>query len=83
MWILNSGLGENCPLEDHIRRFISFASDRRDAIASLRADCELDIPCSFTSYNGQGSIALDHATMSELGALGIDVVFDLYLSDGD
>lgn len=83
MWTLNSGLGEDRSLEDHIRWFISFASDRRDAIARLRNDCEFDIFCSFTSFNGQGSIALDHATMSELGALGIDVVFDLYLSDRD
>jgi hypothetical protein len=83
MWSLNSGLDEDCPLEDHIRRFVSFASDRRDAIANLRADCDLDIFCSFTSYNGQGSIALDHATMSDLGALGIDVILYLYLSDSD
>jgi hypothetical protein len=82
MWSLNSGLREDCPLEDHIKWLVSFASNHREAIAGLRTDCELDIFCSFTSYNGQGSVALDHGTMSELGSLGIDVIVDLYLSDG-
>ncbi len=82
-WALKSGLGEDRDLEDHIKWLISFASDRRDAIASLRTDCEVDIFCMFTSLNGQGGIALDHATMSELGALGIDLLFDLYLSEGE
>jgi hypothetical protein len=83
MWLVKSGLGEDCSLEDHIKWFISFASDHRDAIARLRTDCEFDISCMFTSFNGQGGIALDHATMSELGALGINVLLDLYLSESE
>src|SRR6266576_497253 len=54
-WGLKSTVERTSPLDEHIDELVTFAEDRRDLLARLRADCEIDIFCGvFTSDNING-----------------------------
>lgn len=78
IWILESNLSEYEPLDLHISHLLSFLKGKSDVLKELQLDCYIDIVCSFSSENGQGSFTLDHDLLKELTENAIDLIVDLY-----
>ncbi|WP_159050316.1 DUF4279 domain-containing protein [Streptomyces cellostaticus] len=77
VWIRRSGLGSDRRLEEHVAALVRLADGRREALMRLSADCDLELFLGFGSENGQGSCVLPARLLTEIGALGLDVVLDL------
>ena len=78
VWILRSGLGNDRWPEEHVTELLRRLVGRHEALASLAADCELELFLGYGSANGQGGCALPAALLHEAGGLGLDLVLDLY-----
>ncbi|MGW7411775.1 DUF4279 domain-containing protein [Streptomyces sp. NPDC054863] len=78
VWIRQSGLHDDSGLADHVRTLVEHLRGRRAELTALSADCELELHLGFGSENGQGSSVLPAHLLAEVGALGLDVVLDLY-----
>ena len=78
VWLRRSGLPDDTDLADHVRALVALVDGRREELASLSADCDLQLRLGFGSENGQGSCVLPASLLSEVGALGLNVVLDLY-----
>ncbi|MGI5335917.1 DUF4279 domain-containing protein [Streptomyces sp. CA-181903] len=78
VWIRESGLSDDSELTDHVRALVELVDGRREELASLSADCDLELCLGFGSENGQGGCVLPARLLAEVGALGLDVVLDLY-----
>ncbi len=81
LWALDGAVPNSADLTERIAWLADFLEQRRKAISRLKADCDIDIFCSFTSYNGQGSIELPNSILTRLGRSGVDLAFDLYFID--
>lgn len=57
---------------------LALVDGHREELASLSADCDLELCLGFGSENGQGDCVLPAPLLSEVGAFGLDVVLDLY-----
>jgi hypothetical protein len=78
VWIRTSGLANDRWPEDHVAALLTLLTPHRDALTRLSADCDLDLLLGFSSEDGQGSCVLPARMLTELGALGIDIILDLY-----
>lgn len=78
VWIRSSGLPDDSDLTDHVRTLVELVDGRREELASLSAACTLDLVLGFGSENGQGGGVLPAHLLAEVGALGLDIVLDLY-----
>ncbi|MFJ9871329.1 DUF4279 domain-containing protein [Streptomyces sp. NPDC101165] len=78
VWIRRSGLGDDRELVDHVTALVGLVDGFREELARLSNHCDLELLLGFASENGQGGFVLPARLLSELGALGLDVVLDLY-----
>ncbi|UUU44241.1 DUF4279 domain-containing protein [Streptomyces sp. NBC_00162] len=78
VWIRRSGLCNDSELADHVRTLVGLVDRCREELAHLSADCDLELLLGFGSENGQGGCVLPAGLLSEVGALGLDIVLDLY-----
>lgn len=78
VWIRRSGLGGESELAEHVRALVGIVDGCRRALAELAADCDLELLLGFGSENGQGGCVLPAGLVMEVGALGFDIVLDLY-----
>lgn len=78
VWIKRSGLPDDSGLADHVRALVDLAGGRREALVGLSVDCNLELCLGFGSENGQGGCVLPAHLLCEVGALGLDIVLDLY-----
>ncbi|MFD8735944.1 DUF4279 domain-containing protein [Streptomyces sp. NPDC059618] len=78
VWLRRSGLPDDSDLTGHVRVLVALVDPHREELESLSADCDLELCLGFGSENGQGGCVLPASLLSEVGALGLDVVFDLY-----
>ncbi|WP_037599865.1 DUF4279 domain-containing protein [Streptacidiphilus rugosus] len=78
VWIRRSGLPNDSDLADHVRVLVALVDGRREELASLSVDCDLELCLGFGSENGQGGCVLPARLLTEVGALGLDIVLDLY-----
>ncbi|MFD5919621.1 DUF4279 domain-containing protein [Kitasatospora sp. NPDC058201] len=78
VWILASGLDNDRWPEEHVAELLRRLAGKHDAVASLAADCKLELFLGFGSENGQGGCALPSALLREAGDLGLDIALDLY-----
>ncbi|MEU7005417.1 DUF4279 domain-containing protein [Streptomyces sp. NPDC046332] len=78
IWIRRSGLPDDSELTDHVRALVELVDGRREELASLSVDCNLELCLGFGSDNGQGGCVLPARLLAEVGAIGLDVVLDLY-----
>ena len=76
--LFESGALPDAPLDEHIGRMLQVASRQPDAIATLRATCDIDVFCMYASESGQGSCELSPILLRELANLGVPLVIDLY-----
>jgi hypothetical protein len=77
-WILESGLGDDQDLAEHLKQIVGILERKREAIESLRLSCEVEIRCGFSSESEQGGAKLSKELLSRLAAVRIDLVLDLY-----
>ncbi|MGW1532578.1 DUF4279 domain-containing protein [Streptomyces aureus] len=78
VWIRRSGLPDDSDLADHVRALVELVDGHREELASLSADCDLELFLGFGSENGPGGCVLPARLLAEVGALGLDIVLDLY-----
>ncbi|MFE4546952.1 DUF4279 domain-containing protein [Streptomyces sp. NPDC056785] len=78
VWLRRSGLPDDSDLTDHVRVLVALVDGHREELASLSADCDLELRLGFGSEKGQGGCVLPAPLLSEVGALGLDIVLDLY-----
>lgn len=78
VWVLDSGLAPDVPLESKIRRLVEILEDHSEAIALLSQDSDIDLFCGFSSPTGQGGLVLRHQLLRQLAGLQVDVTLDLY-----
>jgi hypothetical protein len=78
VWIRRSGLSDESDLADHVRALVELVGGRREELARLSADCDLELFLGFGSENGQGGCLLPAGLVAEVGALGLDIRLDLY-----
>ncbi|MFE5211900.1 DUF4279 domain-containing protein [Streptomyces sp. NPDC056600] len=78
VWLKRSGLPDDTDLADHVRALVALVDGRREELATLSTDCDLELRLGFGSENGQGGCVLPAGLLSEVGALGWDIVLDLY-----
>ncbi|MFI5998418.1 hypothetical protein ACIBAC_42045 [Streptomyces sp. NPDC051362] len=57
---------------------VALVDGHREVLTSLSADSDLELCLGFGSENGQGGCVLPAPLLSEVGALGFDIVLDLY-----
>jgi hypothetical protein len=82
LWILNSKLGEQDTIEDHIEYFLLFLKENEAGIRELQPECEFEIMCAYSSESGQGGFTLDHQRLKALTAYPIDLSINLYPPEG-
>ncbi|MFE3105388.1 DUF4279 domain-containing protein [Nocardia tengchongensis] len=78
VWIRRSGLANDSDLADHVRVLVGLVSGCREELARLSADCSLELVLGFGSENGQGGCVLPAGLISDVAALRLDIVLDLY-----
>lgn len=78
VWIRRSGLAADSDLADHVRVLVGLADGCREELARLSVDCDLELFLGFGSENGQGGCVLPAGLLADVGALGFDIVLDLY-----
>jgi len=78
VWMLESGVNSNEPLETHITKLVEYIEAHRVLLEGLLSNCTIDLRCSFSSSNGQGGFVLDTLLLKRLSALPIDLIVDLY-----
>jgi Domain of unknown function (DUF4279) len=83
LWLLESGVAGSMQLEEHLIALLAFAEDRKQALAAIRNQCEVDLFCGFSSGSGQGSMVLSAGTLARIAALRIDLCVDLYPPGSD
>ncbi|MDH6145691.1 hypothetical protein P3T35_007749 [Kitasatospora sp. GP30] len=78
VWIRGSGLGNDRWLDEHVAALLSLVDGHREELLRLSADCDLVLFLGFGSEDGQGGCVLPARMLAEIGALGVDVILDLY-----
>lgn len=83
LWLLNSNVSEEQPLEKHLNDLLSFVENKTPELGLLALECDIEIFCSYATYNGQGGFVLDRKLIEKMAKVNVDFVFDLYLVDQD
>ena len=78
VWILESELGDQEPLEAHIEYFLLFLKKNEDSIKNLQTECEFAIMCAYSSESGQGGFTLNHEILREITMFPVDLSINLY-----
>ena len=79
VWMLESDLEASSSIEDHLYILMERLRDHRGAISSLAERATVEVWLSYSpDASATRTSVLDHQVLSELGALGIDVVLDQY-----
>jgi len=77
-WLLQSALGDESDLADHLKWLLDKLEPKLDVITELSKKYKVDLFCAFSSGNGQGGFGLDSATLKRIAGLGIGLCLDLY-----
>ena len=78
VWLLDSGLPDDQPLEAHITKLVEYIEGKHGLIKELPSECEINLFCGFSSGDGQGGFVLDADLLKRLAFLEIDLVLNLY-----
>ncbi len=77
-WLLQSPLGDESDLVDHLKWLLDKLEPKLDVIMELSNEYKIDFFCGFASGNGQGGFTLDSLTLQRIAKFGIPVHLDLY-----
>lgn len=78
VWMFESGLSPNAPVEDHLYILMERLSDRKEPLRQLVDTATVEIWLSFSPGERHRSAVLDSKVLSAAGDLGLDVVLDAY-----
>ena len=78
VWMFESGLSPNAPVEDHLYILMEHLSDRKEPLRQLVDTATVEIWLSFSPGERHRSAVLDSRVLSAAGDLGLDVVLDAY-----
>jgi hypothetical protein len=79
VWMLESDLAPSSPLEDHLYILMERLRDLHDALAELAVCANVEVWLGYSpAVGGHRNAIFGHQVLAELGALGIDLVFDPY-----
>lgn len=78
LWIFKYTDDPTQPLDKQLHTFLDFLESRRDVLAALSKDAQMDLFCGFSAASGQAGGYLSHTLLCRLAALPIDLVLDLY-----
>lgn len=78
LWILDSGLPPSRTLQDHVDELLSLIESNERLLEGIAGKCTLDIFCGFSSDSGQGGLVVTALSLRRMGALGVDLILDLY-----
>ena len=78
VWILQTPLSDQAPLQDHLEWLLDTLEPKRDAIGEFTKQYETDFFCGFSSENGQGGCTFESSLLARLANLGVPLVLDLY-----
>jgi hypothetical protein len=82
-WATRSSCSTDTTLECHIRQMLTFLDSKTQAFNTIKAKCEIDIFCLFSSDNGQGSALFTSKLAKLLWDHDIDVTLDTHLTPED
>lgn len=83
LWLLESPLGKDRDLPEHLDWLLDALEPKLDVLRSLSIKYRVDLFCGFSSGTGQGGFALDHDRLLRIARLGVPMVFDLYPPHND
>jgi hypothetical protein len=78
LWLLESGLEDTTPLDQHIAAVLDVIDAHREGLDAIRDQCEIDIFCGIFSGGGQGGFALEPHLSRRIAQAGLAVIFDIY-----
>jgi hypothetical protein len=82
LWLLDSGIATSMRLEEHLIPLLAFMEEKRQALAAIRSQCEVDLFCGYSSESGQGNMVLTAKTLERIASLHVDLCIDLYPPQG-
>ena len=77
-WLLQSPLGKEHGLDEHIKWLLERIEDKVDVVRKLCGEYRIDVFCGFSSGCGQGGFTLDSKTLERIAKLGVSLALDLY-----
>jgi hypothetical protein len=78
LWLLESGIDETAPLDQHIAALLDRIDARRADFDAIRQECEIDIFCGIFSDGDQGGFTLEPDIIRRLAEVGLALGFDIY-----
>jgi len=79
VWLLEGGLEPSSPIEDHLYILMERLADRVVELTRLVEQANVEIWLSYSPGSGSSrSAVFSHDVLSQIGALGIDLVLDPY-----
>ena len=78
LWIYDLPIDKKECFEEQIDKLVDMILEKKTKFQEILNECDLDIFCGYTTYNGQGGFALRHGLMQELSLLKIDLLVDFY-----
>lgn len=78
IWILESQLSHQEPIEAHIEYLLSFLERHSEGLERLQPDCQFNIVCRYSALNGQGGFTLDHVALKRLTTYPVNLCVNLY-----
>ncbi len=82
LWVLDSGLNHDQPLEDHIKRLVEYIEQKSSILNTLLPHCEVELFCGFSTDSGQGGFAFEPDLLKKLTILPLVLIFDIYSLGG-
>jgi hypothetical protein len=79
LWSLQSPLGDDANIADHVEWLLDSIERKRDVVRALSRKYRIDLFCGFSSANGQGGFTLNSVTIARIAKLGAPLVVKLYL----
>jgi hypothetical protein len=78
LWMLNSPLSDQSPLEDHLKWLLDVLEPKFHVISRITKQHQAEFFCGFGSDNGQGGCIFAVELLERLVKLGVPLVLDLH-----
>ncbi|AXQ29166.1 DUF4279 domain-containing protein [Solimonas sp. K1W22B-7] len=83
-WILNSGLAEDAPLDEHTASLLRRLSGVHGRISALSVDCDVVFSCAIYCESADApALHFEKSFVSEITKLGASLDIDLYFLNRD
>lgn len=83
VWITDSGLPSNVPMQDHLDALFRAIEPHRDELRRLAPSATLDLFLGWSHEGAQGSFSLEPQYCFVIGLIGASIVVDIYTDESD